>query len=178
MNDHTLLQQDHTCEPIVQVPEVHTADAALIIELTVNIERLVRSHFKLAHTLTGHSAVLQGRVEFIAPWRTVAVPVTVVVTEQIVAAGLRAAADLQGLVNGGEEVFGQIWHNCRDRMEIGLGIAGVQAPKQIAESNLVSLRTFGTVEAGFQERNCIDTRMCSLVPPEKECDMLRNTRGL
>lgn len=65
---HTLLQQNHTGKSVVQIPEVHAANTALVVELAVYVKGLVGRDFELAHPLTGHRSVLERRVKLVAPW--------------------------------------------------------------------------------------------------------------
>lgn len=64
----TLFQQNHPGKAIIQVPEVHTADAALVVKLPVHIKGLVGGNLELAYSLTWYSPVVQRRVELVAPW--------------------------------------------------------------------------------------------------------------
>jgi len=67
----------------------------------------------------------------------VAVPVAVVVADQVVPARLLAAPDLEWLVNGGEEVFGELGGEGAYAGEIGGGVFGVQAAEEVAGRVLV-----------------------------------------
>lgn len=94
MTKPTFLQEDNARKPIIQIPEVNAAHAALIVQLPIHIEGLVGRNLELPHPLAGNRAILQWRIKLIAPGRAVAVPVPVVIAEQVIAVGLRAAADL------------------------------------------------------------------------------------
>lgn len=112
----TLLEQNNAGKSIVQVPEVDTAHTALVVEIPVDVKRLVGLDLHLADTLardstlastlaatgtdTTDAALIQRRVELVAPWRAVAVAVTVVVAKKVVAARLLAPLDGQGLIYG------------------------------------------------------------------------------
>ena len=74
-------------------------------QLAVNIKGLVCADFEATDTLRAHLCIVDGRVEFVAPGAAVAVAIAVVVAEQVIAAGLFAAADFERLVYGGEEFF-------------------------------------------------------------------------
>jgi len=74
-------------------------------QLAVNIKGLVCADFEAADALGTHLSIVDGRVEFVAPGAAVAVAIAVVVAEQVVAASLFAAADLERLVYGSEEFF-------------------------------------------------------------------------
>lgn len=113
---------------IIQIPKIHTAHPSLVVQLTVNIKRLIGSDLEFPHPLTRHRAIFERWVEFIAPGGTVAVAVAVVVAEEVVAAGLCAAADFQRLIDGGEEVFGEVRDEDGDAVEVLFGVARGEAP--------------------------------------------------
>jgi hypothetical protein len=62
----------------------------------------------LSYSVTWNSSVLKWRVEFVRPWGSVAVAVSVVVAEQVIAAGLLTARNLEWDVDSGEEIFGKV----------------------------------------------------------------------
>lgn len=132
MRQRTLLQKNNTRKPIIQVPEIHAPHPALIVQLAVHIKRLVCRDLELPHALAGNRPVVQRRIEFIAPWRAIAVAVAVVVAEEVVAVGFGAAADLERLVDGGEEVFGKVGDERGDGLEVVLCVAGVEATEEVA----------------------------------------------
>jgi hypothetical protein len=120
----TLLQQHNPRKPIIQIPKINTAHTPFIIQLPINIKRIIRTNLHLPQLITRNSALsspliipliidapdalsAQRRFKLAGPGRPVAVAVAVVVAQQIVAAGLAAAGDCEGLVDGGEQVFGQ-----------------------------------------------------------------------
>lgn len=145
---HTLLHQYHASEPVIQVPQIDTAHASLVVQLSVDIKRLVGLDLHLAHPLvrngplagavvasradTANTALVQRRVKLVAPWGAVAVAVTVVIAEEVVAAGLPTPLDGEGLVDGGEEVFGQVRGEGDDGAEVLAGMFGVEAAEQVA----------------------------------------------
>lgn len=120
----TFLQQYDSSESIVQVPEVGAPYSAFVIQLSIYIKPFVCSFLKLPHTLTRHGAIVDRRVELIAPRRAVAVAVSVVVTKEIISPGFLASADLEGLIDGRKEVFGQIRNECGDAIEVQGSVAG------------------------------------------------------
>jgi hypothetical protein len=154
----TLLQQHHPGKPIVQIPQIHRRHPALIIQIPIHIKRLIRLNLHLAHPLPGdgplpsalvtapraHTAdagLVQRRVELVAPGRAVAVAVAVVVAQQVVAPRLLAAADGEGLVDGGQEVFGQVGRERDDVVEVLRGVFWVEAAEEVAGACLgVSFR--------------------------------------
>lgn len=75
------------------------------VQFPVNIKALIGPHLHPPDTLRTHLCILDGRVKLIAPGTPVAVPVTVVVAEQVVAARLFAAADLERLVDRRQQLF-------------------------------------------------------------------------
>lgn len=60
-----------------------------------------------------------------------AIPVAVVITEQVVSAAL-AASNLERLIYGGEKVFSKIGGNGNYRVEVGAGPFGIEATKEVA----------------------------------------------
>lgn len=144
----TLLQQHNARKSIVQVPEVHRRHTALVVQLAVDVERLVGLDLHLAHPLAGDSALartftaacthpagtalVQRGVELVAPRRAVRVAVAVVVTEEVVTARLLAALDREGLVDGREEVFGEVWGEGDEGVEVVRGVFGVEATEEVA----------------------------------------------
>lgn len=138
----TFLEKHNTGKAIIKVPEVNTAHATLVVQLAVNIKGLVGLDLHLAHSLAGDgalartltaastytagTALVQGRVKLVRPRGAVAVAIAVVVAEQVVAAGLLAPADGQGLVDGREEVLGQVWGERDDGVEVVGRLLGVE----------------------------------------------------
>lgn len=176
----TLLQQHHACKPIIQVPEVHTTHATLIIpispqltngqlscstppsphtypvshlsllppaysfrslhleenhkcnktqlrrknysQLPIYINSLAHPDLKRPYPLAGlcpshilacgrarsTTFILERGLELVAPRATPAITVAVVIAQQIVAARTGAAAHLERLIYGREQVFGQM----------------------------------------------------------------------
>lgn len=143
----TLLQQHNSCEAVVKVPEVHAAHAALVVELPVDIERLVGSDLHGPHPLAWHgtlagalaqaasgaadAALVEGRVELVGPRRAVRVAIAIVVAEEVLAVGLAAALGGEGLVDGGEEVLGQVGGEGEERVEVGCRVLGVEAAEEV-----------------------------------------------
>jgi hypothetical protein len=129
----TFLQQDNPGKSIIQIPEVDAAHPALIVQLAIYIKGLIGRNLQFSHSLTRNGAILQGRIEFIAPRRSVTVPVSVVVTEQVVTIGFRASADLERLVYGSKQVFSQVRNEGRNRLQVAFGVARREAAKEITE---------------------------------------------
>jgi hypothetical protein len=69
----------------------------------------------------------------VRPWRAVAITVTVVVTEEVVTAGLLASADRQGLVDGREQVLGQVGGEGDDGVEVVCRLLGVETTEEVAK---------------------------------------------
>lgn len=61
-----------------------------------------------------------------------AVAVAVVVAEEVVAARLLAAPGLEGLVDGGEEVFGEGGDEGAEGGEVAGGVGWVEAAEEVA----------------------------------------------
>jgi hypothetical protein len=143
----TLLEQNHTCEAVVQVPKVNAAHAALVVQLPVHVKRLVRANLHLAHPLARYgplaralaaagtdpagTALVQRGVELVGPRGPVAVAVAVVVAEEVFSAGLLAPLHGEGLVDGREEVLGQVGGEGDDGVEVVGGVLGVEAPEEV-----------------------------------------------
>lgn len=127
----TFLQQDNPRESVIQIPEVDAAHPALVVQLAVYIEGLVGRNLQLPHPLTRNGAILEGRVELIAPRGPVAVAIPVVVAEQVVAAGFGASPDLEGLVYGGEEIFGQLRDKSRDRLQVAFRVSRRETAEEV-----------------------------------------------
>jgi hypothetical protein len=112
----TLLHQDHPSKAIVRVPEVNRRDAALVIQLAVDIKRLIGLDLQLADAFTRNGTLastltttcantarttfVKRGIKLVAPWRTVRITVAIVVADQIVAAGFLASFDGKWLVDG------------------------------------------------------------------------------
>jgi hypothetical protein len=144
----TFLQQHNPRKAIVQVPEVHRRHTALVVQLSVDIKRLIGLDLHLAHPLTGNSALtrtftatrtytasaalVQRGIKLVAPWRAVRVAVAVVVAEEVVATRLLAALYCERLVHGGEEVFGEIWGEGDKGVEVVGGVFGIETAEEVA----------------------------------------------
>jgi hypothetical protein len=144
----TFLQQHHAGKAIVEIPKIHTADPALVVQLPIHVEGFVRAHLHLPHSLARHGAltsaliaigantalgwVVERGLELPGPGRAVGVAVAVVVAEQVVTAGIAAAPDRQRLVDGGEEVFGEVGDELDERFEVGAGVFGIEAAEEVA----------------------------------------------
>lgn len=74
-------------------------------QLAVNIKGFVCADFQAADTLGAHLGIIDGRVEFVAPGAAETVAIAVVVAEQVIAAGLSATTDCEGLIYGSEQFF-------------------------------------------------------------------------
>lgn len=142
----TLLQENDARKPIIQIPEVDTSNTTLVVEFPVNIEGFVRRNLQPSHSFTWYCAIIERWVEFIAPGRSVAVAITIVITEEVIPLCLGAATDLERLVDGGQEVFGEIWNKGRNGLQILLCIAGVQPPEKVAAG---SIGVSGRLQAGL-----------------------------
>src|SRR5438132_1675247 len=111
----TFLEQHNPRKAVIQVPEIDRGNTALVVQVAVDVKRLVGLDLHLAHPLPGDGALagtlvsasadaadaglVKWRVELVAPWRAVAVAVAVVVAQEVVAAGLLAALDHERLVD-------------------------------------------------------------------------------
>ena len=130
----TFLQKHHPRKPIIQVPEVDTAHSAFVIQFSIDINSLIHPDFHFPHLLARLRAILpffQRGLELVAPRTPIAVPVAVVVTEQVIPSGPLASPDLERLVDGGEEVFGEVGSEGAYAGEIGGGVFRVQAAEEV-----------------------------------------------
>lgn len=159
----TLLQQNYTGKPIIQIPEVNTADATFVVQLPVNIEGLVRLDLHLPDPLTRDRpftralistgtgtahAPIHGRIKLVAPWASVAIPVAVVVAQEVLAPRVLAALDGQGLVDRGEEIFGQVRREGDDGVEVGSGLFGVEAAEEVPGGDVSAIGQVAIEEEG------------------------------
>jgi hypothetical protein len=71
-------------------------------QLAVDVKGFVCADFEAADALGTHFSIVNGRVELVAPGAAVAVAIAVVVAEQVIAAGLSATTDCEGLIYGSE----------------------------------------------------------------------------
>lgn len=131
---HTFLQQHHSSEPVIQVPEVDTPYSAFVVQLPIDVERLVRCDLQFPHPLARDGSIFEWWIELVAPRRSVAVPIAVVVTEKVIAVGLRTATDLERLVNRSKEIFCQVWNDGSNGMQVLLCVAGREAAEEITET--------------------------------------------
>lgn len=155
-SQRTFLDQHDAGESVIQVPQVHAAHAPLVVQLPIDVKGLVGLDLHLADSLIGdgaftstlaasradtaHAALVQRRVELVAPWRAVAVAVAVVVAEEVVSAGLPAPLDGEGLVDGREEVFGQVRGQGDDGVEVLARVFRIQAAEEIAAGRIKKRR--------------------------------------
>ena len=166
--ERTLFEKDNAGKAIVQVPEVHAADAALVVQLAVHVKRLVGPNLHLAHALARNRpfarslaparadaaraarGLVQRRVELVGPRRAVAVAVAVVVAEEVVAARLPAALDRQRLVDRREQVLGQVRRERDDGVEVVGGVLGVEAPEQVPWGKVTKLVSVKVSKGGWR----------------------------
>jgi hypothetical protein len=128
---HTFLQQHNSCEAIVQIPEIRAPKTTLIVESSVHIECFICRNLKFSDSLTGHRAVVNGRIEVIGPRGSIAVAISVVIAQQIVPPRFCAPSDIERLVDGGEEILGEIWHKSGDAVEVERSVSGRKSPQKI-----------------------------------------------
>ena len=144
----TFLQQHNPRKPIVQIPEIHRAHSPLVVQLAIDIKRLVRFDLHLPHPLSGDGSLartfatgagnttgttfIERGVELVAPGRAVRVAIAVVVAEEVVTAGLLAPLYGKRLVDGGEEVFGQVGGEGDKGVEVVGGVFWIEAAEEVA----------------------------------------------
>ena len=103
------------------------------LQFSINIYRFSHRDLHLPDFIAGLRSLLAIRnwwFEFIAPWAPPAVAVTIVVTQQIITAGLVATTDLERLVNRAQEIFRKVGRKRADAVEIcGSAMRGKAAEK-------------------------------------------------
>jgi hypothetical protein len=147
LKEHTLLQQHHAGEAILEIPKIHAADAALEVQLAVDIEGLVGADLHLAHALARQLRVRRRRLELVAPGAAPAVAIPIVIAQEVVAAGLLAAGDLERGVDGGEQVLRQWGDERAERVKVGGCVFGIEAAEEIADG-----KSIAAVDAGWWEK--------------------------
>ena len=96
-------------------------------QFPINVYPLPHAHLHLADALAGLDApvpiiLLDRRLELVAPRAAPAVPVAVVVAQQVVPARLLAPSHLERLVDGAQEVFGQVRRERAQPRQVGGGL--------------------------------------------------------
>jgi len=145
----TLLQQHHPRKPIIQVPKVNAAGAPFVVELPVDIERLVGGHLHLPHPLARQrtaaifivplpSGILEWRVKLVGPGRAVTVAIPIVVAEQVVASRLLAPPHRERLVDRREEVFLQVGCERDNGVEVVCRVLRIEAAEKVPVWSTVS----------------------------------------
>jgi hypothetical protein len=145
---HTLLQQNTACEAVVHVPEVDARYAALKVpvrvsihptpmqwpslQLPIYVKSLVRLDLHLPYAVARCDALLNGRLELVAPWTPPAVAIAVVVAAEEVALGLGALLHRERDVDRLEQVFFERRVERYDVVNVALYIFGVEAAEEVA----------------------------------------------
>lgn len=101
-------------------------------QLPVYIKGLIRLDLHLAYALAGGHALVDGRLEVVAPRAPPAVAIAIVVATKEIPLGLRALVDREGYVDGFEQVLFQRWVQFDDVVDVLLDMLGVQPPEQVA----------------------------------------------
>jgi hypothetical protein len=101
-------------------------------QLAVYVKSLVGLDLHLAYAFARRYALLDGRLEVVAPGTPPAVAIAVVVAAQEVALRRRAALHRQGDVDGFEELLLQRGVELDDVVDVLLDILGVQPPQKVA----------------------------------------------
>ena len=102
------------------------------LQLSVHIERLIRLDLHLPDPFAGHYAILNWRLELVAPRTPPAITITVVVAAEEVALGLRAFLGSERDIDGFEQIFFQLRVQADYVVDVLLDILGVEAPKEVA----------------------------------------------
>jgi hypothetical protein len=145
---HTLLQQNTACEAVVHVPEVDARYAALKVpvrvsihptpmqwpslQLPIYVKSLVRLDLHLPYAVARCDALLNGRLELVAPWTPPAVAIAVVVAAEEVALGLGTLLHRERNVDRLEQVFFERRVERYDVVNVALYIFGVEAAEEVA----------------------------------------------
>ena len=103
----------------------------LCLQLSVHIKRLVRLDLHLPYAVAWQHALLNGRLELIAPWTPPAVAVAVVVAAQEVALGLRALLCSKRDIDGFEQVLFERGVQTDNSLDVLLDVLRVEAPKEV-----------------------------------------------
>jgi hypothetical protein len=141
-----LLQQHHARKSLIQIPQIHTprrsparalALRALVIHRPIHVERRITLDLHAPNSVGRVCGILlfgggEGRVEFVGPGRAVGVAVTVVVAEEEGAGVGGVCGGGEGLVDGGEEVFGQGGRECREGLKVRGDGGGWEAAEEVA----------------------------------------------
>ena len=102
-------------------------------QFPVNVHSLAHADLHFSHPLTWFGTfvpIAQLGVEFIAPWTSPAVAVSIVVTQEVISACFLTLSYLERLIDRREEVFSQLWGERADTIEIGgCGVRGEAAEK-------------------------------------------------
>jgi hypothetical protein len=101
-------------------------------QLPVHVKSLVRLDLHLPDAVARGHALVNRRLEFVAPRTPPAVAIAIVVAAQEVALRLGALLDCERDVDGLEEVFLQRGVELDNVVDVALDVFGVQPPQQIA----------------------------------------------
>ena len=102
------------------------------LQLSVHIERLIRLDLHLPDPFAGRYAILNWRLELVAPRTPPAVSIAVVIAAQEIALGLRALLDGERNINGFEKVFFELGVQADNVIDILLDVLGVQTAEEVA----------------------------------------------
>jgi hypothetical protein len=124
------------CRPQSTCPCQHilpTSQAShAVLQLPVHIKRLVCLDLHLPYAVAGRDALLNRRLELVAPRTPPAVAVAVVVAAQEVTLRLGAFLDSEGDVDRLEQVFFQRGIEGYDVVDVALDILGVEPAEEVA----------------------------------------------
>jgi len=107
------------------------------LQFSINVNPLPHSDLQTSDSLARlHAAILSftfidRRIKLVAPRTPPAVPVTVVIAQEIIPASLLAATDLQRLVHRGQKVFREMRRDGAEAGQIGGGGGGGQAAEEV-----------------------------------------------
>ena len=101
-------------------------------QLPVYVESLVRLDLHLTDTIARRHALVDGRLELVAPRTPPAIAIAVVVAAQEIALGLGAFLNGKRDVDGFEQVLLERRVQRDNVVDIALDVLGVQSPQEIA----------------------------------------------
>lgn len=131
-------------------------------QLPVDVKSLVGLELHLPHALAGHDAlaVLQRRLELVAPRTPPAVAIAIVVAAQEVALGLAAALHGERHVDGLEQVFGERGGELAEAVDVLGRVLGVEAAEEVpgrgVSSSARSFRDGGRTDRALSKGSAED----------------------
>lgn len=126
-----LLEEDARSKAVVKIPAVDGGNTALVVELSVGVKDFVHLDLLLTKTVRGDAPVGKRGVVSVGPGGTVRVGVSVVVAEKVVTLDRGVVGDLEGLIDGGEEVLNKVGDEVEKTAEVILEVCGGKSSHEI-----------------------------------------------